>query len=485
MMDTHTSAHKGKEGGSTVANQQLGSAPISAAAIERSSGYSAAQNTAALRLLRFESDLRKVRSLEAWGLFVANETRQVTQSLQTFVFNSDRDGGLITVAASALSSIDRSAPLVLSMKSIVGDLTRRGVHQTIQEFDVGSIKVAPGVAQTAYPLCFMLWLPFINLGGRVIGGMLQANTRPWLETEVVLSRHVVEACGYALVAVGASKADWRTSGIGNSRRYIGAAALAFIGAGALPVSMTALAPVEVVPRNPFFISAPIEGVVEKVLVDPNQAVKKGQPLVQFADTVLRNRYEISERETLIAEAKVKKSTQLAFVDVRGRHDLGIAQSELELRRAERDYARDLLERSIVRSERDGVAIFSDPRDLLGKPVAIGERLMEVADPLQFEFRVDLPVSEAIVLREGARVKVFLDSDPLNWLEARLKRADFQAKIRDNQVLAFKLIAELSDPKQVKVRLGVRGTAQVYSDQVSLMLYLFRRPYSALRQWLGV
>lgn len=448
------------------------------------SQQSNALNSAAVRLLRLESDLRKIRTQVAWGLFIANETRQVTQSQQTFVFRGDEARSLRVVAASSTANVDRSAPLVVWMESIVRALDRRSEIQAAREFDATSIGVEPGIDLPAYPLRFMFWLPFFDLDGRVMGGMLQAKSRPWIESEIVLSNHVADACAHALIALGSSSV--------RSRRlralkagHVGIALLAALCIGAIPVSMTALAPVEVVPKGAFVVAAPIEGVIDKILVAPNEHVKRGQVLLRFSDTVLRNRLEIAERETLVAEARVKKAGQLAFVDARGRHELGIAQAELELRKTERDYASELLERSVLRADREGVAIFSDPRDLVGRPVSVGERLMEVADPNEVEFRVDLPASDAIVIREGARVKVFLDSDPLGTIEARLVRADYQARVRENQVLAFKLLATGVDLKPGKARLGVRGTAQVYSDRVSLMLYLFRRPFSAVRQWIGV
>ena len=105
--------------------------------------------------------------------------------------------------------------------------------------------------------------------------------------------------------------------------------------------------------------------------------------------------------------------------------------------------------------------------------------------MQLEFKIDLPVADAIVLKNGARVKVFLDSDPLNPVEARLVRADFQARPRENQQLAFRLVAALDGSANRSLRLGIRGTAQVYSDKVPLAFYLFRRPLSAVRQWIGV
>ena len=111
--------------------------------------------------------------------------------------------------------------------------------------------------------------------------------------------------------------------------------------------------------------------------------------------------------------------------------------------------------------------------------------MELADPRHFEFRIDLPVADAIVLNAGARVQVFLDSDPLRPVEARLVRTAFKARTHDNQQLAFRLVAERDGAETRPIRLGVRGTAQVFSDKVPLAFYLFRRPLSALRQWFGI
>jgi hypothetical protein len=73
---------------------------------------------------------------------------------------------------------------------------------------------------------------------------------------------------------------------------------------------------------------------------------------------------------------------------------------------------------------------------------------------------------------------------LNPIEAKLIRADFQARPRENQQLAFRLVADRLAGETRPLRLGVRGTAQVYSDKVPLAFYLFRRPLSAARQWIG-
>lgn len=439
---------------------------------------------AAARLLRLEGDLRRIRAADALGFFVANETRQVTQSQQTFVFGLDRVGKICATAVSALVTVDRSAPLIVWVEAILSEIERENSLGEVREFDAHGIELPLGIKQAAYPLPFMVWLPFLDMNGKLIGGMLQSKMAPWSENDLVVSKHVADACAHAYIALNASvRRPSLTFKL--KPRYMGVGAVVLLAIGCIPVSMTALAPVEVSPRFSFIVTAPVEGVVEAVLVQPNSAVKKDQPLIRLSDTILRNRMDIADREVMVAEAKVKKSAQLAFVDLRGRHELGIAQAEHELRRAERDYAKELLERSVVRAERDGIAFFADAKDLIGKPVAVGERLMELADPAQLEFRIDLPVADAIVLRDAARVKIFLDSSPFEPIDAKLIRTDFQARQRENQTLAFRIIAEGNEPQSKIVRLGVRGTAQVYSDRVSLAFYLFRRPISAARQWFGV
>jgi multidrug efflux pump subunit AcrA (membrane-fusion protein) len=252
-----------------------------------------------------------------------------------------------------------------------------------------------------------------------------------------------------------------------------------------PVSLTALAPLEIAARDSYVVAAPIDGVIEELAVAPNAAVREGQLLLRFSDTVLRNKFIIAEREVSIADARLKKIMQQSFSDIRGRHEVGLAQTELKLKRAERDFARDILTRAELKAGRTGVALLGDPRDLIGKPVATGERIMEIADPRRVEIRIDVGVSDSALLETGARVKAFLDSDPLRPREGRIVRADYQARVRDGNALTVRAVAEFDAPAADPPRLGLRGTAQVYGTTVPLIYYLLKRPLAALRQWVGV
>ena len=84
------------------------------------------------------------------------------------------------------------------------------------------------------------------------------------------------------------------------------------------------------------------------------------------------------------------------------------------------------------------------------------------------------------------MKLFLDSDPLHPWPATVQRADYKAKVGENDIVSFRVVATLTaQPDRPLPRLGVRGTAQVSGDDVSLGLFLFRRPITYLRQWVGL
>jgi hypothetical protein len=137
----------------------------------------------------------------------------------------------------------------------------------------------------------------------------------------------------------------------------------------------------------------------------------------------------------------------------------------------------------VTAPRSGIALFADPNDWIGRPVTIGERLLEIADPNKSELEIWLPVADAITLNSGAEVDFFLNVAPDAPLHAKLRQTSYEAVLSPSGVLGYRLKAELTDPASPP-RIGLRGTAKIYGDQVSLFYYLIRRPLAAARQLLG-
>ena len=448
-----------------------------------STSGTASDASAVLGLLRLEGDARGVKTLSELAILVANETRKLTRARQIFVLRGDAASRWQILAASGLAKIDRNVPLVQWIESTIERLKSDVGIDKLHEFVLQAYADAANETAQIYPFRQALWFPLKDKRGAVFAGVLMLRDEPWASGDHVLATRLSTSFSQSWYWIATNNRLLPTYKIKSVPALLGTAAV--VALALFPVSMTTLAPLEISARDPVVIAAPIDGVIHAIPIDANSFVKAGESVVQFVDTNLRNRLAVAEREAQVADAKVKKTLLLAVSDLRGRHELAIARAELAVKMAEWEFARENFSRANIVATKDGIAVFGDKRDILGKPVSVGERIMELADPMRVEVRVDVPVSDAIIITTGARVKVFLDSAPLVPLEAKITRADYQAKAHENGGLAFRVTASLSDDSVPPPRLGIRGTAEVYGSTVPFAYYVFRRPISGLRQWIGL
>ncbi|MEB8288191.1 HlyD family efflux transporter periplasmic adaptor subunit [Aeromonas veronii] len=323
-----------------------------------------------------------------------------------------------------------------------------------------------------------LWVPLQDRAGRAFGGLWYGRDTQWQPADSLLAQQLAEVYAHAWLALEPIR-PWRNLKTGWRPWLL----CALLGLSLLiPVRQSVLAPAEVVPLGGHTVAAPLDAVVAEFLVQPNQRVKQGDPLVRFDATTLKAQADVAERALGVAEAEYRANAQRAFQDADSNARLDWLAAQVAQKRAERDYARALLERSEIKAERDGIAVFADTERWVGKPVRTGERLMELADPTQAELRIELDVGDAIQLAAGAEVALFLDSDPLRRFQARLERIAYEALPTTAGGLAYRLDARFTEPPP---RIGLRGTAKLFGERVPLAVYLFRRPLAALRKTLGL
>lgn len=323
-----------------------------------------------------------------------------------------------------------------------------------------------------------LWMPLKDRNAQLIGGLWLARDTPWQEGERLLAQQLADVYSHAWLALEPRKA-WQP---GWPKRNVLAAVLLLLGVMLIPVRQSVLAPAEVVPLEGRVVTAPLDGVIAEFMVKPNQPVKQNDLLVRFDNTVLKAQADVAERALDVAEAERRTGGQRAFQDADSKSKLDLLSAQVEQKRAELSYARDLLKRSEVRAERDGIAVFADAERLVGKPVRTGERLMELANPQQAELKIELDVGDVIPFPANAGVALFLDSDPLQRHDAQLTRVAYEAAMTPSGLLAYRLDARFLHENP---RIGLRGTAKIYGDSVPLAAYLFRRPLAALRKTVGL
>jgi multidrug resistance efflux pump len=219
------------------------------------------------------------------------------------------------------------------------------------------------------------------------------------------------------------------------------------------------------------------------LVKPNEHVVEGQVLFALDPRRLRNQLTVALRAEEAAETEFRQARQFAVTDQKVRATLPVLQGKLEQQAAEVAYLKAQLERTSVRATRSGLAVFDDANDWPGKPVVIGERVMLVADPEKIQLEARLPVADAVALDIGSPVRLFLNVDPTSPREAVLTFVSYQPQKDVDGILSYRIKASFAEGES-RPRIGLKGTAKLYGDDVSLAAAMLRRPISAARQWLG-
>ena len=381
-------------------------------------------------------------------------------------------------AALLIAGKVRNAPFVAFVEHAARQLLAQGRSAQAQVINAESLDKQSLADWQSLSAAAVFWLPLLDKQQQPFGGLWIAREQPWTDAEHVLLTHLGDAYSHAWLALQPDK-PWRLRW---PRKKIIGALLAAVLLLLLPVRQSVLAPAEVVPLGGQVVAAPLDGVIAEFLVKPNQAVSKGDILLRFDATSIKAQADVAERSLNVAEAELKANSQRAFADADSSARIDLFAARVEQKRAERDYARELLARSEVRAERDGIAVFADAQRWIGKPVQTGERLMEIAAPDQAELRIELAVGDALDFKSGTEVALFLDSDPLNRHAAHLQRIAYEAQSTSSGQLAYRLDAEFAEAPP---RIGLRGTAKLFGERTPLALYLLRRPLAALRQTIGL
>lgn len=439
-----------------------------------------------------EADFRSARDLDALRTaFVTGARRLVPYDCALFVERQEPIGAKgraqwVVRGASGVSKLDRHAPFVRAFEGLLAELVADGEavlgerQQTVLE------DVEGGHDLTAFTggFPYFLWVPVRRPSGEPLGGLAVFRKEAWNDAEVLLLSSLTGPFGHAHAALAEAGWDLRrrlAPRFRDVRIGLGVALLVLI-VLAFPVRFSVLAPAEVVGARASPVASPAEGVVREVYVEPGDRVEAGTPLFSLVDTKPRNDLEIAEKNRAVALAKYRRLVQGAVANHGDGREVAVARADLGVAEAELTLARDLFERTRITAPRPGVVVYSARTDWVGRPVTTGERVMEVVDPAELELKIDLGLSDALQMRVGTRVRLFLDGDPLAPATAEVTRIGYRPVPNVERQLVHRVFADFVDAPP---RLGARGTARIDGDRVMLGYYLFRRPLAALRQKIGL
>ncbi len=428
-------------------------------------------------ILQLQQRIRASRTLEEASFIAVNESKQLLHYRQAALWLT----GSGVVALSGLPLPDRNSPYIIWLSELFPSLLYPAVPTPI------AVTTLPKAIAADWhewlPACGLA-LPLIRPDGSFFGILMLAREEAWQDGELALAAELGSIFSHGLT-LHQRKAPIRDRLRSTGRSLYAKVALAvfLLLVLLIPVHLSVLAPAEVTAKDPFLVRAPLDGVIEQFYIRPNQAVKAGQVLFSMDKTGLRSRQGIARKSYEVAAEEYRQASVLALQDDRGKTEMAPRRGRMEERAADLSGTGKLLQRMESVAPRDGIAIFSDPTDWVGKGVTIGEKVLLIADPLKAELLIRLPVADAIALEPGTRITLYLTNDPQHPHEARLTTAAFRAEVMPGGQVGYRLKADFVNSSDLP-RIGLSGIAKIYGKKVFLGYAIFRRPLTAVRQRLG-
>jgi multidrug resistance efflux pump len=441
--------------------------------------------SAAVNLLEFQRKLQRCASLRELVFVAANESFHVLRFDQAVVWQYDFRSAVSIAAVSGLAEVSTESPYALWFDRIVRHFTAGSNSEPLIVATLESLPQSISEEGAEWVHEHLLHCSLISPQGKRLGGMFFSRDDPFSETDQAVAQWMASSVAFAYWGWEESRKPLRRWLKHRSTKLIAAGfAIGLAVLGFVPIRLNAIAPAEIVPRKPFQITAPVDGVIEAIKVQPNETVKADQVLAVLDDTSTRNRLAVSEKALEIAKADYQRAVNKAFGDEASRSEINVLEGKIKEKAAEVVYLSELLKLLRITAPQGGIAIFNDTEEWRGRPVQPGERIMTLADPSLVAVSINVSPDDAVQLEVGGDVTIILSIDPLSPLKAKITQTSYEATLMPDNTLAYKVHAEFL-PGSAVPRIGLKGSAKVYAEEVSLGYYLFRKPIVFLRKSLGI
>lgn len=380
------------------------------------------------------------------------------------------------------SKINKSSHVVEQWTKYIQEIREPSRAQILSIVPVGETDDKKQESKTT-----MLWLPIVSHGKLELGLWLELwNTS---EEQAPPQEMIKLLINFLMPVYGIAWEKYSKRGFSISRLnvkkwvYYFLASLALLSTFFIQVPLRIVAPCEVVPKNPILITSPLEGIIEKVDVKPGQYVLKGDLLFTYDSEAALHELEVEKKQVEVLVSEIKRASAVGFNDPQARKDLSILTLKLEKEKADLAYAKWKASQLEVKAPESGVVMLDNPDEWRGNPVKIGEKIMAISNPEFSKIKMWLPEGDNVAIDPSKYVKIYLNISPEKSYLGTLTYIANESSMSDKGVPSFVADAEWTE-KPENIRLGLKGTAVLYGDKVSLFYFLLRKPWAHLRTIIG-
>jgi len=299
-------------------------------------------------------------------------------------------------------------------QSIVSGVENHHESQVVEKFTQGKAGDEFADLREENKGISALWLP-IQAGDRLVAGLLleRWGEVQWQNNELRLLEHLVS--GYSALWEQfflREKLFIRLINCFRRKPVLIAILIVCLVIGFFcPVNLKVVAPCEVVAMDPVIISAPLEGVVEKINVSPGQEVSIGEQLYSYDKRIPLQELAVARKQVQIAVSQVNLLKAKAYEQDKARAELVILERRLQQEKMRLELAEHNARQLKVVSPVAGAVMIQKPHEWKGKPVRVGERVMAVVDPGRTIVRIWIPEDDNISFNWKKDAKIILNVEP--------------------------------------------------------------------------
>ena len=288
----------------------------------------------------------------------------------------------VFLGASGHTDLDAHTPLISTWRNLVGSIPDPGTARALTAKDVPGKEDLWQEAQQQAKELSVVWLPIL-LRGELVGGLWleRWSDSAWEEDEQTILCSLMRSYAAGWEKYGLHR-SWRArlAGLRRDRRFTIGAPIAFLLLFLWPVRLRVVAPCEVVPKRPIVITAPLNGVIERVMVDQGEPVTEGELLFTYDKRIPLEELKVVKQKVQVIESRLTRAFSHSFNDPTAKEELTTLQHRLQQERIRLQLAKEQIEKMDVPSPAAGAAMVTRPYEWSGRAVRVGERVMTVVDP---------------------------------------------------------------------------------------------------------
>jgi multidrug resistance efflux pump len=204
------------------------------------------------------------------------------------------------------------------------------------------------------------------------------------------------------------------------------------------------------------ISAPYQGVIEKVFKFPGDTVKAGDALLKLKTYDLEQQWIKSKRDA--ASKRAEADADDGMTPPKSAEAMA-ARKEADADDAGADYYKSQIQQATITAPIDGVVLTGDLTDKQDSTVKLGDPLMEVGKKDDLRVEIDVPEREIQMVTEGRSGEIATKAMP-----------SLSSKITVDQIIplgnpkegsnTFRVYAKIDDPISPDWRPGMEGEARI-------------------------